>query len=253
MQRYFEVTAPSVPSMVLTLERRGFIQRVPRQARSITLLVKPESLPPVETHPTLTSHTMSNVPQKRIKKPGGWSAVKQHLKDWNAAQLNGLIKDLYASSTDTRTFLDARVQAQEAGGEALATYRKRIVDQFFPARGFGKLKLGEARKAIRDYKKATGNMEGTTELLLTYLENGNAFTCEYGDINEPFYDSLCSVMDELAAVLKEQGQVAYAKVGDRLNRVAAKADGMGWGYGDHITGVVRELEADLGERGPAGS
>jgi hypothetical protein len=45
MQQYFQITAPSVHSMVLTLERRGFISRVPGQARSITLLIHPESLP----------------------------------------------------------------------------------------------------------------------------------------------------------------------------------------------------------------
>ena len=45
MQRHFQITAPSVHSMVLTLERRGFIRRVPGQARSITLLIPSESLP----------------------------------------------------------------------------------------------------------------------------------------------------------------------------------------------------------------
>jgi hypothetical protein len=34
--------------MVLTLERLGFIQRVPGQARSITLIIPPESLPPLK-------------------------------------------------------------------------------------------------------------------------------------------------------------------------------------------------------------
>jgi len=48
MERYFQITPPSVHSMVLTLERRGFIQRVPGQARSITVLVPPESLPPLK-------------------------------------------------------------------------------------------------------------------------------------------------------------------------------------------------------------
>ena len=48
MQRYFQITPPSVHSMVLTLERRGFIRRVPGQARSITLLVPPDSLPPLK-------------------------------------------------------------------------------------------------------------------------------------------------------------------------------------------------------------
>ena len=32
MQRFFQITPPSVHSMVLTLERRGFIRRVPGQA-----------------------------------------------------------------------------------------------------------------------------------------------------------------------------------------------------------------------------
>ena len=48
MQRFFQITPPSVHSMVLTLERRGLIRRVPRQARSITLSVSPESLPPLK-------------------------------------------------------------------------------------------------------------------------------------------------------------------------------------------------------------
>jgi len=48
MQRFFQITAPSVHSMVLTLDRRGFIRRVPGQPRSITLLVPPESLPPLK-------------------------------------------------------------------------------------------------------------------------------------------------------------------------------------------------------------
>ena len=184
---------------------------------------------------------------KPKKKPGGWSAVKLHLKDWNSAQLTALIKDLYDSSTNNRTFLEARMQADSQGGAALEIYRQRIVEQFFPKRGYGKLKLSEARKAIRDYKKATGNVEGIIELLLTYLESGNKFTCEFGDINGPFYDSLCSVMDELAAAVKAEGRAAYAKVADRLNAVANKADGIGWGYGDHITGVVGELEDELGD------
>lgn len=48
MQQFFQITPPSVHSMVLTLERRGFIRRIPGQARSITLMVLPESLPPLQ-------------------------------------------------------------------------------------------------------------------------------------------------------------------------------------------------------------
>jgi Mn-dependent DtxR family transcriptional regulator len=45
MQRFFEVTPPSVHRMVVELEHRGLIRRQPGVARSIELLVAPELLP----------------------------------------------------------------------------------------------------------------------------------------------------------------------------------------------------------------
>jgi DNA-binding MarR family transcriptional regulator len=42
---FFEVTAPSVHHMILALERNRFIRRTPGAARSIALLLAPESLP----------------------------------------------------------------------------------------------------------------------------------------------------------------------------------------------------------------
>ena len=45
LQRYFKVSPPSVHQMVLTLEKNGLIERVPRKARSIRLLLPREKLP----------------------------------------------------------------------------------------------------------------------------------------------------------------------------------------------------------------
>lgn len=45
MQRYFQVSPPSVHHMVVTLERAGFIRRQPGLARSIEMLIDPECLP----------------------------------------------------------------------------------------------------------------------------------------------------------------------------------------------------------------
>ena len=47
LQRFFQVTPPSVHQMVLTLERSGLIRRQPGMARSIKVLVDPEALPPL--------------------------------------------------------------------------------------------------------------------------------------------------------------------------------------------------------------
>jgi hypothetical protein len=48
MQRFFRVTASAIHGMVLTLERRGLLARVPGMARSIRVLLAPDELPPLE-------------------------------------------------------------------------------------------------------------------------------------------------------------------------------------------------------------
>jgi repressor LexA len=48
MQRYFQVSPPSVHQMVVKLEERGYIARVPGQGRSIRLLLPREKLPDLE-------------------------------------------------------------------------------------------------------------------------------------------------------------------------------------------------------------
>lgn len=48
MARYFAITPPSAHQMVITLEERGLIERVPGQARSIRLLLDREDLPDLE-------------------------------------------------------------------------------------------------------------------------------------------------------------------------------------------------------------
>jgi DNA-binding MarR family transcriptional regulator len=50
MQRHFQVTAPAVHQMVLTLERNGLIKREPGIARGMQLLVPSEALPILRQH-----------------------------------------------------------------------------------------------------------------------------------------------------------------------------------------------------------
>lgn len=55
MQAYFNVTPPTVHRMVIELERRGLIERVPRQARSIRVLLPMERIPALAPQPIRTS------------------------------------------------------------------------------------------------------------------------------------------------------------------------------------------------------
>jgi SOS-response transcriptional repressor LexA len=52
MQRFFCVTPPTVHRMVLTLEQRGLIERIPGRSRSIRLLLSSDEIPKLERHGT---------------------------------------------------------------------------------------------------------------------------------------------------------------------------------------------------------
>lgn len=48
LQQFFQTSPPSIHQMIKTLEKKGLISRIPRTARSITILVPPEHLPMLE-------------------------------------------------------------------------------------------------------------------------------------------------------------------------------------------------------------
>ena len=45
LQRFFQTTPPPIHQMILKLEKKGLISRLPGQARSIKLLVDPNEIP----------------------------------------------------------------------------------------------------------------------------------------------------------------------------------------------------------------
>ena len=47
-QQFFNLTPPSVNSMLIRLEQRGFIRRIPGKARAIELAINPDWIPPLD-------------------------------------------------------------------------------------------------------------------------------------------------------------------------------------------------------------
>ena len=178
------------------------------------------------------------------KKPT-WSQLSKVLNRCESQVLVELIRDIYDASPENRLFLQTKVLGSADIDSVLPPYRERIIRQFFPSRGYGKLDLMAARAAIREFKKATGSVAGTIELMLTYVENGTSFTLQYGDITSAFYSSLTSVYGEMAILFYKEGRELYPRFRARIQKLAEYSSRIGWGYGDFLSERAFELDREL--------
>ncbi len=161
-----------------------------------------------------------------------------------------MLKDLFQLSAENRAFLAARLLSDETEGnrpgDSVATpYRQRIHDAFYDKGGSPRsnLRLAEARKAIRDYRKATSDEVGTMNLMIAYVETGTDFIQDLGGDDESLIGSLWSVMNEIEAVFSRNSEAKlYEQFQQRLLDLDDKARGIGYGYGDHVGDIVEGLE-----------
>ena len=83
-----------------------------------------------------------------------WPPIKSVLASLDKPELIALLKDLFDHSIESRAFLSARFLAEGVPDAILDKYRKRIVEQFLPKRGEGKLDLRSAQRTICAFKIA---------------------------------------------------------------------------------------------------
>jgi hypothetical protein len=181
---------------------------------------------------TMTTKTKGNA----VK----WSDIKKNIQDLSKEEMLELVKDLYDNSKDIKIFLGARFCKDNR--QIYNEYKEKVIEPFYPKRGsIGKLKFAPARKAIRDYKKATNDLLGTLDLMLTYVESGTKFTCAYGDIDENFYNSLESVLSEFSELISSKSEEYLETFRERLEKLMDKASDIGWGYGDTVGDIIIPL------------
>lgn len=172
-----------------------------------------------------------------------WTPICKQLTRLQPPELLELLHELFKSSEQARAFLSARFA--EANLDALIEpYRRRILDQFrfHPSSMTVRLDLAAARRAIREYRQATGDLFGTAELMMAYVEAGTQHVADLGDSDVRVYNSLESVLGELTKLLQtNEGRPMYPIFRDRLNRVAEIASECGYGYGDSAGAAIHQL------------
>jgi len=171
-----------------------------------------------------------------------WKDAKTILIEKNKQELLKLISDLYSLNPENKSFIHSRYSI---GPASLEPYKSIISESLYPDIHKNKpIKLSVGRKAISDYFKATKDGVGKLELMIHYLEQGNQFTVDYGDIDEPFYSSLASMFNRILLELEQQPGNIQATYLPRLESIAESAKDIGWGYYDYISEILEEFEKE---------
>jgi hypothetical protein len=161
-----------------------------------------------------------------------WSNVKAALANLNDQQLVGLVADLYRFSKENQAFLHARFSVVD---DPLAHFKETIDECMYPDVFKNKpVQISKAKKAISDYSKAVGDPLGEAELMTFFVECGNKFTLDLGDIGEEFYDALNRMYRRAIEKVLHLPEGQQDEFKERLKAIMTSSANIGWGYHDSL-------------------
>jgi hypothetical protein len=171
---------------------------------------------------------MASLKSKRQTSPD----LKPAIATMGKRQLISLVSDLYWLSRENQAFLHARLRL---GDNILGPYKNAIEACMYPDVYKNKpVQISKAKKAISNYSKAVGDPRGEAELMTFFVECGNSFTVDFGDIDEAFYDALNRMyrraIDRVLTLPKEE----RGEFQSRLKAIMASSSNIGWGYHDAL-------------------
>jgi hypothetical protein len=165
--------------------------------------------------------------------------VKKILKDYDQNTLISIIMDCYKQSSDVKNYIHVLINPDKTIEELYEKTRHLVLQEFFPQRGFGKLRLAQAKKAITDFKNLSNDEARTIDLMIFYVESGVDFTNTYGDINDTFYNSMASMYANAIKKINGNDEL-HMRFKDRLEALVSSTSGIGWGFHDELSYLFDE-------------
>ena len=172
------------------------------------------------------------MPRKKSPR-SNWTEVKKAASRFNQPELIELLRDLYRLSEKNRNFIHARLSV---GEDPIDSYRRIIwnclyVDLFEEKEGD---RISEAEEAISEYAMAADDPRGVAELMIHFVESGQKFTLDWGDMGERFYDSLLEMYEKALEQVLSLPEEEKEELRERLHNLVTSSSGLGWGYHDDL-------------------
>lgn len=157
-------------------------------------------------------------------------SIKIYLKQFSKEELIEQIIELHKKFKDVKTYYEFTLNPD---GNAQAEKVKKVIYKLFNPPLGQDPRLREARKEVNGFKKLSPPEEAIADVMLHYVECGVQFTNNYGDINEPFYNSIAGMFHDAGRFIKENGMQDRFK--QRCKKIMNDTDGIGWGFHDELS------------------
>lgn len=190
-----------------------------------------------------------NRPAKKGSKktPPKWSEVKAAIGGLSSSKVVALVGDLFRLSQENRDFLHARFASS---GDPLVPYKKIITAALYPdVTDDEPISIETAKRAISQYARASGDQKGVLELMVHFVETGNQFTLDYGDVDGPFYDAILRMYKRAIERLLELGKDTVQAYLPRFREIMVSSESIGWGYHDDLADIYEEHLRRFDEKG----
>lgn len=162
--------------------------------------------------------------------------LSKYLKTLSEKELIREVKKLYDKFDFVRKYYEIELGSNTE--KILSEYKKKIKQEYFPSRGFGKARSSVSRKVISDFKKISIYKKDEAELLLFRVEMMLDFTLAYGDMTESYYLTLENSFVDACAIIENENLKNYYK--EYCLELISKADGFGWGVYDSMSSIYEE-------------
>ena len=171
-----------------------------------------------------------------------WEAVKAELAGFDSAALLAVLQDLYAAAESNRAFLHARFAL---GHDPLQPYKKIIDRWLWPDVFRGEdTSVSKAKRAISDYRKASGDPEGLAELMVYYCEQAAGFCRDVDHQDAAYCDALVRMFEQALRTTTDlaanSGTVRNRLLGT-LDQVRSIGHELGDGIGDDMDVLFAEF------------
>ena len=156
--------------------------------------------------------------------------LKKYLQQFTKEALIAQIIELNSKYKDVKTYYEFSINPN---GNAQATKVKKVIHKLFNPPFGQDPKLREARKEVSGFKKLSPSEDALADVMMYYVECGVQFTNNYGDINEPFYNSVAGMFHDACVFIQKNNLENVFK--QRCLEMVNDTKNIGWGFHDELS------------------